>query len=388
MNSSGIHRAELGDLDRFVRKAIWRVRLERLRRAVAATIWLLLIAATVWTAALLWRPELALAAPIGLGFAAALLLMVADVALFWQVDAHKVLLRIDRQLGLADATVTSTELADEPRDDWRRRQLLQTIEDLKRRSWDQHWPRRWPRLTSLAAVTLTVFGALLLQCYFVEKAGAQPASAPFLQSQLQALEEVFKDWEEAQKKFDDPELRRALEELKPLREKMASGELKERDVLVALGRVEDKLEAARKGLEAQSLGPSAAELASAFEPLQGMSATAAALRREDFGQAEKLAGEMAAKLEQPDAAPPEGSQNQENQKRLENLAEKLEQRGNEAMSQALQQMQQGMKDGESKEMSGGLRGVQKALGNQAKRDAEKQRLSTQLAQMGQCKECL
>ena len=47
-----------------------------------------------------------------------------------------------------------------------------------------------------------------------------------------------------------------------------------------------------------------------------------------------------------------------------------------------------MKDGSSPQTGEGMQGLKKVLGGQAKRDAEKQRLGTQLAQMGQCKESL
>ena len=240
----------------------------------------------------------------------------------------------------------------------------------------------------LAAVTLTIFGALLFMAYVVEKAAAQPAVTPFLVAQMQGLEQVFKDWEEAEKKFEDPELRRIIEELKPLREKMAARQVKEKEALVALSRLEEKLEAARKAIEAHSLESSAAELASSFEPIAGMSAMASALRRKNFAQAEKHAAELAEKLAQSDAKLPAGAQELANQQRLTNTAKNLQQRGQEAASQAMQQTAQGMKQGEPKQMSDGLGGLKQSFGGQAKRDAEKQRLATQLAQMGQCKECL
>lgn len=77
-----------------------------------------------------------------------------------------------RQLGLADAAVSSSEIHGGTSDDSRRKQLAQTIGQLGTRSWDQHWPRRWPRFTCLAAVTPTIFGAVLIIAYFVEKAAA------------------------------------------------------------------------------------------------------------------------------------------------------------------------------------------------------------------------
>jgi hypothetical protein len=380
--------ADAGQLERFFRRAVWRIRLERLRATLGVMVWALLSGATIWTAALLWRPEWALGAPFGIGLAAALLLLAADAALFWQVDRRRVVHRLDRQLGLADAAVSADELAGGPRDEWRRQQLAHTIHDLADRSWDERWPRRWPRFTGLAAATLALLCALLIGAYFVEKAGAQSLLTPFQQAQFQALEEVFKDWEEAEKKFDDPELRERLAELKPLREQILAGKLTEKEALVALSRIEDKLAAARKSLEAQSLEPSAAELASAFEPIEGMSAMAAALRRKDFAQAEKLAAELADKLAQPEAKLPEGAQKPENQQRLANAAATLQQRQQEAASQAMRKMEQGMKNSDAQQTGEGMQGMKKSFGGQAKRDTEKQRLALQLAQMGQCKECL
>ena len=139
--------AETGQLQKFVRRAVWRIRLEWLRSAVSTMIWVLLIGAVGWTGAIYWRPELAFGAPVGVGVALALLVLAADAALFWQVDRRRVLLRLDRQFGLADAAVSSSELHGEPSDNWRRKQLAQTIGQLGTRSWDQDWPRRWPRFT-------------------------------------------------------------------------------------------------------------------------------------------------------------------------------------------------------------------------------------------------
>jgi hypothetical protein len=291
--------ADAGPLERFVRKAVWRIRLERLRLALGIMVWISLAAATTWTAGLLWRPEWALGAPIGVGLIGILLFVAADVALFWQIDRRSVLLRLDRQLGLADATISASELTDDVRDDWRWRQLAQTVDRLSAGSWDKHWPRRWPGLVGLGAATLAVLCALLLSAWKVERVEAQPGPTRFQKAQFQALEEVFKDWDEAAKKTNDPKLREQLALMKSVREQMLAGKIDDKEVLSALSRLEEKLQSAREQIKAQSLEPSAAELASAVEPFQGMSAMAAALRRKDFGEAEKLAQELAEKLGQP-----------------------------------------------------------------------------------------
>jgi hypothetical protein len=380
--------ADAGPLERFVRKATWRIRVERLRLALGLMVWIALAAATVWTAGLLWRPDWALGAPVGVAVIAALLFIAVDVALFWQVDRRRVLLRLDRQLGLADATISASELADNVRDDWRWRQLAQTVDRLSERSWDERWPRRWPGLVGLGAATLAVLCALLLAAWNVERSDAQPALTPFQKAQFQALEEVFKDWDEAAKKSNDPKLKEQLALMKPTREQMLSGKISEKEVLTALSRLEEKLQSAREQLKAQSLEPSAAELASALEPFQGMSAMAAALRRKDFGQAEKLAQELADKLSQPGAKLPEGSEQHENQLRLANTAQTMQQRGQKGVSEALQKMEQGMQNASNQQMSQGLDGLKKNFGDQAKRDAEKQRLATQLAQMNGARDSL
>ncbi len=376
------------DLEAFLKKAAWRLRLERFRLAVGIMIRLLLIGAVIWTVAIYFDPKLALGVPVGVILAAVLLFITADVALFWNVDRRSLLVRLDRQFGLADGALTADELLKGEENAWRAKQLSHTLTALAGRKWDEHWSRKWPRYTGLASACLVVFGTLLFHCHLIEKAAAEEPLSPFLQSQYQALEEVFKDWELAQQEVQDPELQKLLEELKPLREKLQAGEIKEADVLAQLSRLEDKLEAARKALEAQSLEPFAADLAAAFEPIAGMSATASALRRKDFGQAEQRAGEMADKLAQDGAQLPEGAKSAANQNRIAKLAQSMSQRGNEGAGQSLQQMQQAMKSGDTRETSNALRNLQMSFGKQAKRDADKQRLRMQLAQMGQCKECL
>jgi hypothetical protein len=119
-----------------------------------------------------------------------------------------------------------------------------------------------------------------------------------------------------------------------------------------------------------------------------MSAMAAALRRKDFGQAEKLAQELAEKLSQPGAKLPEGSEQRENQLRLANTAQTMQQRGQKGVGEALQKMEQGMQNANNQQTSQGLEGLKKNFGDQAKRDAEKQRLAAQLAQMNGAKDSL
>src|SRR5437867_4167482 len=96
--------------ERFFRRAMRQIRLERLRATVGVMVWALLACATIWTAALFWRPEWALGVPFGVGLAVALLFLAADAALFWHMERRRVLLRLDRQLGLADAAISANEL--------------------------------------------------------------------------------------------------------------------------------------------------------------------------------------------------------------------------------------------------------------------------------------
>ena len=384
--------ADAGPLERFVRKAIWRIRLERLRLALGVMVWIALAAATVWTAGLLWRPDWALGAPIGVGLIAALLFIAADVSASFP----------GRWTGAASSSGSTVNSASRmpPSPPVNSPTMSATI------GGGASSPRPWivsRRVRGMnagrgAGQAWSVWAPPLSRCSALcssppgmsERAEAQPALTPFQKAQFQALEEVFKDWDEAAKKTNDPKLREQLALMKSVREQMLAGKIeRQRGASPRLSRLEEKLQSARE--RAQGAIPRTLRggtLASALEPFQGMSAMAAALRRKDFGEAEKLAQEQAEKLGEPGAKLPEGSEQRENQLRLTNTAQTMQQRGQKAVSEALQKMEQGMQDSNNQQTSQGLEGLKKSFGDQAKRDAEKQRLATQLAQMGAAKDSL
>jgi hypothetical protein len=382
-----LFRQDDAEFESFIRRAVRRIRTERLQRTAGVALWVLAGGLAIFFGTAMLHPELIRMTPAVLTIAAAALLLAADAGYFWQVDRRRALARLDRALQLSDATLSAGELAAEARDEWRERQRSRTLAELNRRSWKEHWPLRWPRRTWLAAGAVMLLGGALLQRHGALIAAERPQLL-HRQAQFEALEEVFKDWEQAQPERASEELRALMEALQPLRERMAEGKLTEKEALVALSRVEEKLAAARRELDAQSLESSAAELAGALEPIEGMSSLAAALRRRDFAAAEQLAAKAAEKLDRPGAELPKGAKDPINQSRLANLAKNLEQRGQGQVSKALSQMSQGMKQGEPKESARGMKGLSSGLGKQAARNAEAQRLKLQLAQMGQCKECI
>ena len=128
------------------------------------------------------------------------------------------------------------------------------------------------------------------------------ASAARRQSEEAApLEAVFKEWEEEQ--AADPALRKLMEETRPLRERLLNPSAGEGERFADLHRLEEILAARQGELEARSPEAGAAAAAAALEPVEGMSALAAALRAKDFEKAGQRAGEAGAKLASAASAP-------------------------------------------------------------------------------------
>ena len=227
--------------------------------------------------------------------------------------------------------------------------------------------------------------ALLVYNYTVDREMQRVLNmpSPDRKQYATAMEELFKEWQEAADESGDEEFKQALDELRPLRERLTRENAPAAEMLADLNRVEEKLAAARTKLEARSLDPHAAALAAAFDPMKGMSALAAALRRKDFAAAEQLARDSADKLGTPDAKTPEGAQQSAGQ--MAQLGRQAEERGDGQMAESLSQLNQGAKENNAQRMGEGMRGMQNAFARQNARNQSQQRIASQMRQVGFCK---
>jgi hypothetical protein len=198
-----------------------------------------------------------------------------------------------------------------------------------------------------------------------------------------AIEEMLADWEKAAELTEDPELKQLLAELQPMRDDLKK--MNEREMLLALSKLENKLEALRDAASKDSMEASAGDMASALENVDGMGALAAALRRKEFEKAAELAEKEGKKLDQKGAKIPSGAESASAQQQMAKASKKLSDSGQGQASAAMNQTREGAQNNNPSQMGQGMKGLGQCLSKAAQSQAAKSRLGLQLAQLGQCK---
>ena len=352
---------------------------------------------TVWSLLALAKPTLARGWPGGMIVALSAIILVILESRLREPDWPRIRRRIDHQLGLPDAVLTAAELQEvratrsgvsDRASAWIARQLEQTTAHLHGLNWRTAWPVRVP-WRSRAAYTLAVLAMAFLGWRFTALRASERPLPPTAREidTAQALRDVFNDWDKSEKEHPDPELKKLLTDLQPLREKLAAKDaaLNEREAFTELSKVEEKLAAMQAKLDAQSLQPMAADMAAALDKVDGLGALAAAVRKNDFEKAEAQADKAAEQMAKPGAKTPQGEQANDAAGRFGKLAQQFGQKGNDGAQQSMGQMQSGIQGNQSQQMSDGLKGLKSSLAGQNMRDAQKRGLSLQGKQMSLCK---
>jgi hypothetical protein len=321
------------------RSALGRLRLEAVVWGLDRLLWIL-PAVLMAGLALAWMIR-----PAGLLLAAFLFAILtacgAALVVLWARPRGqgKLPRKMDRFAGLPDLALAAAELADE-NSPWTRLQKSQAVKALENKDWKRLWPVAlprwfWPRLLAL----LVLAAACFLPGWFqaeeeraLADAEAARRTSPELREDLLAVEEMFEEWEKAGTERQDEWQSKLMKEVQPLRERLAKGEMTERQLLIELSKVEETLRAMQESLKSDSVQQFADPLAKTFEPHEGMGALAAALRREAFEQSKEEAERLAEKFEQ--------NQMRMDPERTKELAEELEKLAEEARKMAEQQKQQ------------------------------------------------
>jgi hypothetical protein len=362
-----------------------RRRLEQLARAVPVIAWALAVA-------LLVVLLLALATPLiawGFELATAPLLVAAIGALYIyarRIQRHRLLTRMDLHARLPDSVLTAGDWENDTPDAWRESQRRATLRALEQIEWKSAWPVAWPKranLPLLSALILVAAISLLHRQWHAQHRAAElaeaKASAPLPKDQLQPLNDVFKDWDAAQKIAPSPELAQLLKDVRPLREQMENGRLTEKQLLLKLNDVQAELEAQREKLESQSLEPAAQAMADALRNLDGMSGLAAALERKDFAAAHDQADQAQKKYSSGAAKMPDAETAQAGAQKLGDAAQQAASDSNAASS--LRQMQDALGKGDDSQMGQGLSGLKGSLAQQAERQGEGHSNDIEMAQL-------
>jgi len=310
----------------------------------------------------------------------------------WKIPKQELRVEMDAQLHLKDHVLTSGFWHDSRSTEgpWHQAQLGQTLAALRETDWKKVWPVPFPR-------HLWISGTVLALCLLVSlwqfgfwqqadnkrraEVAARKENPP---QQAKQLEEVFKDWEEAQTIEHDEELAKLLEMVKPLREQMAAGELVEKQMLVEINRIQEKLASRLSELQSNSLASHSAEMAAAFEQMEGAGEFASALRRKDFVAAAAEATTMEKKTSSGEVPMPAGEQAQKISQKLGSSAQAMQQKQSGASS-AMNQMAQSMKEGDRQKAAQGWKQMSNAMQSECQKQGACKGLGLQLAQMGQCK---
>lgn len=364
-------------------QAARRLRGERTRRwALAASCIASTLLALWGGAALLW-PGVAGFSAVFVGACLLGVATICAVAWFLPLPSNHIARALDRERSLPDSAVSAHELAEgEVPESWRTRQLEDTV-----RRAEEAVPRRggrfdWALALGVASALVLGISVLFLN---VRTAAAEPVD-PVLAQHGVDLEELFQDWELAQRESPDPQLEELLKEVEPLREMLAEGRLDQREMFVQLSRIEDRIAAMQEKMARESLDPHAAELADSMNGVQGMEPLAAALRAGDYEKARQAADQLGEKLNKPDATTPQGAQQAAD--RMASAADRMQQEGQKSMAQGMQNLSQGAKQNNPSKMAQGLQKISQCMGQQAAQKKQRQGMSLCRQQMGMAKQCM
>lgn len=358
----------------------------RSQRLLDAAGWMLRVCAAVLLvvlAVVLVFPRVSAWGGIVLGGLAAFFVIVCGVAWFRPLPRGLLARRMDEHAGLADHAITSAELGAGEGGGWLRLQYEDTVARLEAIDWKKAWPLRWPRFSGWAGAVTVLLAALLAGRMWTYQPAPAADERPGLANEAAMIEEVFKDWEMAAELTQDPELKKLLAEIQPMREELPN--MNEREMLLSLSKLQNKLEAMREAAAKESMEASASEMAVAFEGMEGMGKLAAAVRQKDFEKAAELAEKEAEKLGKPGAAVPKGADGESTQQKMSAAADKLGQNGQEQASSAMRQMQQAANKKDAQGMCQGMGQMGQSFGKEGQRQQARKNLGTQIAQIGQCK---
>lgn len=334
-----------------------------------------------------------------LGLGAGAMALLALLLLGWEygrsIEPKLLRSQMDHHAILPDVVLTAGDWSGTKESDaspWQVNQLQQAAEQIETIQWKKAWPVHPPQHWWMPLAVVVMLGIILSRMEAPAVSVSEVAGPKGLNtSQKDLAEEIadtFDDWQVAQEQTQDPDLAELLDAVKPLREKLAEGELGERELYLELNNVQQRLEQMQAQMEQKSLEAMAEEMAQAMDQLDQGGALAAALRRKDFDAAQRQAEQLAEKLRKGEAKPPEGQRAQQASQQMQQLAQKMQQRGQQGAAQAMQQLGQGTQQRDGQQMSRGMQQMAQQFSREQQRQGQGQGLSHQINQMQAAKQQL
>lgn len=366
-----------------LRRAVLLVRRDRVARAFSAVSPPAVGVLVVWMGLCLLFPSAWVFAPWLAGILTAGIAGYAGWSALRPVGESEAAATVDRELGLPQSTISTSELRHtELRPVWREAQEADTARRITGSGGSIQWrPARRLLVVVPAFVLLAALAAIL---GLRHEPAAQPS--PQAMAPPAALMEIFEDWEQAQERFSNPLLDELLESIEPLRLSLEDNELSERELLIELGRLEDRITAMREQLERESLAPFAAEMADALTQAGGMDVLTAAVQERNFERAAQMTDALDERFGDDRAGLPQGLGEQSTQERFAELAGKLDGAGHQQAADSMRKFSDAGRNMSREELREALSAMGEAMRQQAARDNQRDMLDTQRTQLALCKD--
>lgn len=198
------------------------------------------------------------------------------------------------------------------------------------------WPLNSTGLQKVWMGACLLMGANVLLTAAAVRTAPEPRS--FVASEeTAAFEEMLADWEEIAPDVPSEEFQAILKEVEELRSESDPSKQNTAERMELLSKIEAVVEKHRRSQSESSISEHAGDLAALLESVEGMSGTAASLRRGDFSSAGQSLEEMAAALMQAGELPP-GAASEDFQRQAEKLSQLAQKEGNDDLADVLKKL--------------------------------------------------
>lgn len=329
-----------------------------------------------------------LGAPVNPSYAWPILLaggLLATIGgLAWPVRWQSSARLVDGAYGLKDRTLTALDFASRPTaDPFQTLQMDDALHHLSSVEAGRVVPWKLPRFVSVAVFAMGIMVALGFLPVSPSASVANNPAGPLevVLDQAVLLEEtLLKDLEELAEEIKDPELEKLAEEMERAIQDLKDPDVDQREALAKLSEMQAALSAALKQLDVQEVDAQLQELADALQVADASQAASQSLRASDY---DKAAGE----LEKIDASSMNRKQRDAVASNLARLSNKLGQGKKGKLSEAVQEMLDGLSNESDSKCKAGFCKAAGVCRNQGVKKRISQCLGCQLNRLSACKGC-
>lgn len=209
--------------------------------------------------------------------------------------------------------------------------------------------RIWP-LSSTSLQKVWIAACILMSAnVFLTATAARTEPDPPVRvaaADTEALNEMLDEWKEIAPELQSDEFQAILEEVEQLRAETEASQQTPAERMELLSKIEAIVERHQRIQSESSIAEHADDLAALLESVEGMSGTAAALRRGEFSTAGKSLEEIVASLMQGEEMP-SGATSENFQRRAEELSKVAHEKGDAQLSESLKKLSEAAKEKDS-----------------------------------------